>query len=252
MSSASDFPRKLLRFETLDSTNSWLLANAVRFSDDDLPLVVVADQQTGGRGRSGRSWHADAGTLTFSLLDSLQRLALPRQYTPRLALIAGLSVAEAVESFVPPKQASIKWPNDVYLAGGKVAGILVESVASTPERVVIGIGVNVATQLEHAPLEVQQRARSLAQLSASPPPLTAVMHEITARIEANLQTAVSDFAEIVKQLRLRCLLTGKTIHWSVGDTQRTALCHGIDEYGGLRVELGGAMQSLSSGEIIRW
>ena len=147
------------------STNSLAISASDCLPTDQLPMLVVAHEQTAGRGRSGRSWLADRGTLAFSLLDSRQRLPLEPAQLPLVALATGLAIAEALEAFAPPTKAWIKWPNDIYIDGGKVAGVLVESASHQGMRFVIGIGINVSTRLESFPVEVRDRARCLSEVT---------------------------------------------------------------------------------------
>src|SRR5512134_2109839 len=149
---ASEFPDpfRLLIRETAGSTNDELRALAAAGSPDG--LVLLALQQTAGRGRRGAAWFCPAGeSLAFSIL---VRPAEPKALWPRLALAAGLAVAEAAESFGPP--AGIKWPNDVWIGRRKVAGILVEA---GPDFAIVGIGLNVHTT--SFPAEVSEIATSL-------------------------------------------------------------------------------------------
>lgn len=242
----------LRRFAELDSTNRWATCNSADFADDQLPLLVVAERQTAGRGRSGRSWHADAGTLTFSWLDSISRLRLARATVPQVALVAGLSVAEAIEGMIPPTQARIKWPNDIYVAGGKVGGILVESAGATAERVVIGIGVNVATDLDQAPEEVRQRAASLAAVAGRPLRPDDLLEMIADRLAENLATLAADFRGLAHCIRSRCLLTGRRVTLQRGSEAVVGWCRGMDDSGALRIDDGSTRHCIQSGEIVRF
>jgi BirA family transcriptional regulator, biotin operon repressor / biotin---[acetyl-CoA-carboxylase] ligase len=123
--------------------------------DDGEGAVAVAEQQTEGRGRLGRSWEAPAGTsvlVSILLLPAVQAARLPE-----LSLVAGGAVAEAIVE-VTGLEPTIKFPNDVLIAGRKVAGILAES---SEGRVVLGIGVNANQTLEELPVETQTEPTSL-------------------------------------------------------------------------------------------
>ncbi len=135
---AARWPVVLLR-ET-DSTNQRAL------EWDGGPVIIVAERQTAGRGRLGRSWHGRPGEgLAFSCIVP-HDLMPPLPELGRLSLVAGLAVAEAIDT-VGGTRCAIKWPNDVLLHGRKVAGVLVESVVRGGEvRVVIGVGINVANR----------------------------------------------------------------------------------------------------------
>lgn len=110
--------------------------------------IVVANEQTAGRGRGGRTWSAPAGSGLFMSL--VLRPDVPPDRLGCLSLIVGVGVARTLESFgLLPK---LKWPNDVWLDGRKVAGILVSSrVAAARTTVIVGIGINVCSPEEHLP-----------------------------------------------------------------------------------------------------
>ena len=127
-------------FESIGSTNNEALAWATSGAED--LSLVIADEQTAGRGRLDRKWFTPKGTaLAFSLI--LRPTAAERPYLTRMVGLAALAVVDALRT--RGLVAQIKWPNDVLLNGGKVVGILAESVWSGEEVdcVVIGIGMNV-------------------------------------------------------------------------------------------------------------
>jgi BirA family biotin operon repressor/biotin-[acetyl-CoA-carboxylase] ligase len=121
--------------------------------------VVVADAQTAGRGRMGRRWVSPAGKNLYVSL--LLRPSVPTVDAPRLALVTGVALADAVEAIGVP--ASLKWPNDLYCGGRKAAGILAE-MASDPHgvrHVVIGVGLNVNMEESDFPPDLRGAATSL-------------------------------------------------------------------------------------------
>jgi BirA family biotin operon repressor/biotin-[acetyl-CoA-carboxylase] ligase len=123
--------------------------------DDEEGAVAVAEEQTEGRGRLGRSWEAPAGT---SVLVSILLLpALEAARLPELSLVAGGAVAQAIVD-VTGVEPAIKFPNDVLVGGRKVAGILAES---SEGRVVLGIGVNANQTREQLPVDAQTEPTSL-------------------------------------------------------------------------------------------
>ncbi len=128
-------------FESIGSTNDEALRWAAEGARD--LSLVVADEQTAGRGRSGRKWHTPAGSaLAFSLV--LRPSAVERTLPARITGLAALATIQCCEQL--GLHAQIKWPNDVLLGGRKVAGILVESAwtGNTLDAAVMGIGINVA------------------------------------------------------------------------------------------------------------
>ncbi len=151
-------PERYSFFPSLDSTNTW----AARMAAEGAPegSVVVADGQTLGRGRLGRVWESPPGVnLYFSMI--LRPRVLP-QYSAQMTLITGLALAEAVRG-LGVQGVEIKWPNDLLLDGGKLAGILTEMAGEVGKvhYVVVGVGVNVNGEPESYSMEIQPLARSL-------------------------------------------------------------------------------------------
>lgn len=108
--------------------------------------VVHADEQAAGRGRFGRTWFSPPGNLYLSVL---LRLDLPPERVSELSFVTALTVADAIDALLPKQSKStLKWPNDVLVNDGKIAGILVESVDGAQ---IIGIGVNVLEAPRNAP-----------------------------------------------------------------------------------------------------
>jgi BirA family transcriptional regulator, biotin operon repressor / biotin---[acetyl-CoA-carboxylase] ligase len=139
------------------STNADLLARATASPDTPEGQVLVAEEQTAGRGRLGRSWTSVPGaSLTFSVL--LRPASVPPGRRGWLPLLAGVAVASAVRSVAEGDggdgggvRAVLKWPNDVLVGDRKVAGILAEQ-SPDASAVVIGVGINVATSADALPL----------------------------------------------------------------------------------------------------
>ena len=134
-------PAPVRLLEETDSTN----AEARRLAEagESGPLWVVARRQTAGRGRRGREWIDQSGNLSATLLTTLRRS--PAE-AAQLTFVAALAVADLVDAFVPPSLVTIKWPNDILLAGDKVSGILIESGAHANGSLwlAVGIGINLA------------------------------------------------------------------------------------------------------------
>ena len=156
--------RQVLVFEETDSTNDL----AARAGEDGLAegLVIFAESQRAGRGTSGRRWVSPPRqNLLFSVL--LRPVDLPAARWPELTFCAALAVAEAAERLTG-QAARIKWPNDVLLAGRKVAGILLETYRRDRAGfVVIGIGLNVLQRAEDFDPAIRARAGSLAMIAAA-------------------------------------------------------------------------------------
>jgi BirA family biotin operon repressor/biotin-[acetyl-CoA-carboxylase] ligase len=143
------FGRPYRYADVTSSTQRLLQAN------DPEGAVAVAEEQTEGRGRLGRSWHAPAQTSILASV--LLRPSVDQARLPELSLVAGRAVADAVTD-VTGIEPTIKFPNDVLIAGRKVAGILAES---SEGRVLLGIGVNVNQTSDELPVDAQTPPTSL-------------------------------------------------------------------------------------------
>jgi BirA family biotin operon repressor/biotin-[acetyl-CoA-carboxylase] ligase len=182
---APDFVRPLLqgrfgrpyRYEELTESTQRLLR-----ADDPEGAVAVAEEQSRGRGRLGRSWQSPARTSV--LLSVLLRPPVDPPRLPELSLVAGGAVAEAIAD-VTGIDPAIKFPNDVLVGGRKVAGVLAES---TEGRVVLGIGVNANQATEELPADAQTEPTSLRVELGEPVDRAALLAAILARLEAAYDT----------------------------------------------------------------
>jgi BirA family transcriptional regulator, biotin operon repressor / biotin---[acetyl-CoA-carboxylase] ligase len=125
-------------FDEIDSTQE--AARELAASGADQGTLVIAEQQTAGRGRMGRSWHSPSGVNLYTTI--ILRPPIPLADVPRLSLVAGVAVAEALEREAPGIVA-LKWPNDLWLLGRKAGGIIAEAVTDARQNldcVLLGIG----------------------------------------------------------------------------------------------------------------
>jgi BirA family biotin operon repressor/biotin-[acetyl-CoA-carboxylase] ligase len=189
--------------------------------------LVTAAEQLSGRGRQGRTWSAPAGS---ALLMSL----VLRDAPALLPLAAGVAVAE-----VAGPDALVKWPNDVLVAGRKVAGILAEG-RPTEGWTVLGIGLNVALRVEDLPPELHATAGTLG---LAPSELEPTLARLLAALERVLAL---DAAALLDEYRARDALRGRVVAWADGSGRAA----GIDGAGRLVVELaGGGRTALGAGEV---
>jgi BirA family biotin operon repressor/biotin-[acetyl-CoA-carboxylase] ligase len=204
---------------------------------------VVAEEQTAGRGRQGRSWAAPRGrALTLS---ALWRLDGSFELLP---LAVALAVCEACES-ITPVRCRIKWPNDVWIGERKLAGILIET--RPRERwALIGIGLNVETsESEFAP-ELTGTATSLRIESEQPVDRNGVLAALLDALEARLGMPGEGADSVLAAYRERDLLRGRRISWTTGATMDSGEAQGIDESGNLVVFTdGGDRVTLGAGEV---
>jgi BirA family transcriptional regulator, biotin operon repressor / biotin---[acetyl-CoA-carboxylase] ligase len=129
---------KVLRFESLPSTNTELARRASEGAAEG--LAIIADEQTAGRGRLQRAWSSPKGAGLY--LSILLRPIIPQNYWPLITLMAAVAVGDALRE-AAGVQTDIKWPNDLLSGERKICGILAESIDTPPGRaVILGIGIN--------------------------------------------------------------------------------------------------------------
>ena len=156
----SGLVRQIDFHESLGSTSDRALELAAA-DNPPLPLLVLTERQTDGRGRGANRWQSSAGALTFSLVLDTGNERVPADHRSRLAIVAGLAVCEALSHLAPRAEWHVKWPNDVFLNGRKLAGILIEIPPRRPLHAAIGIGINVNNSFDDAPSELAQIGVSL-------------------------------------------------------------------------------------------
>lgn len=235
---------RVLVFEKTDSTNN--LAARMGREGAAEGLAVFAEEQTAGRGRLGRRWESDARMgLWFSLL-LRPRFSLP--LWTRLTTWAAVAIAEAIEQETN-RRTMIKWPNDIYVDGKKVVGILIESHFdnSGENFAVLGIGVNVNhTQF---PLELQSRAASLRMACGHPLDRMQIAAAILRKLDQWYPTLEDGFHQVVTDARERSFLNGKWIQVISGKNVTEGMVTGIDSEGCLLLRLhNGDETTISSGE----
>jgi BirA family biotin operon repressor/biotin-[acetyl-CoA-carboxylase] ligase len=210
--------------------------------------VVVGERQTGGRGREGRTWQSPKGGLYLSVLlrPESERVSL-------VPLAAGVAVAEAVLEF--GVRAELKWPNDVLVSGRKLAGILAEasSSGSGVEWVALGIGVNVAVELDALPEALRQSATSLAACGARDARPSAVAAAALARLSVWYDALRTEPARVVAAWRAQAVpWWGELVLARTAGGERRGRLTAIDEEGALWLETpAGERIRLVSGEVSR-
>jgi BirA family biotin operon repressor/biotin-[acetyl-CoA-carboxylase] ligase len=234
----------LLMREETGSTNADAL-QALEGGQDR--LFIVAARQSGGRGRHGRPWTSPPGNLYMSLALAAP---CPSAASPLLGFVAGVSLAEAVLALAPGLRPvlHLKWPNDLLLSGGKLAGLLLEGTSLSGGRtgVAIGIGVNVAARPEGvdqaaAVLVEHTRAAEAGKLFAS----------LAQRLAVNL--ALFDAGRGFETLRARWLdlamPLGTHLRVKLPMGEERGSFAGLDVNGHLLLEVAGAMKSVMVGDV---
>ena len=247
---ASGLVRFVEHHGEIGSTNDRALHLAAQ-PETELPLLVLADRQTAGRGRGANRWWAVEGSITFSLAVESTAANIPARRWPQLSLTTGLAVCEALEELTGSADAQVKWPNDVYLLGRKVCGILIET-PPIRDRLVIGVGLNVNNSFRTAPADLQMMASSLVDYDGRPRDLTAVLLKMLERIEACWHTlADRGFDALIDRWRNRSYLTGQTVTLNSGPQTITGRCVGIDGDGALLLQTESDLRRCHAGTILR-
>ncbi len=246
----SDTPVRRIEYHAeLPSTNDFALQQLRTENVGELPMLVLADRQTRGRGRGENRWWSSEGALTFSLILRLDPSQIPLDRRPLLALATGLAVRDALEDFVPSAALRLKWPNDVYLNDRKVCGILIELPARPSDICVVGIGVNVTNSFDVAPPEVRGRAISVSEHSPAVCDLTVVLIRILQQFDRALQSLGQDPKKVVERWQSCCMLTGRQVCLQTEAQRTVGRCEGIDAAGRLILRTERGMQPFSSGTV---
>lgn len=234
-----------------DPFRLWLRETCASTSDEARALglggapggdIVVADAQTAGRGRRGAAWFGAPGeSLTFSIL---WRPEVSKALWPRLALATGLAVAEACEAHVP--LAGIKWPNDVWIGGRKVAGILVEA---GHDFVVVGVGINVNTL--SFPAEIRDVATSIAAEAGHPVNRGELLANLISRFAIHANRIESEFESFLTGVRQRCVLTECEVDLQTPVGPIHGHCEGIGASGELLVRTETGLHHILQADEVR-
>ena len=204
---------EILFLETVDSTHR--VARELAAEGKPQGFAVLAARQLAGRGRLGKSWQSPAGMGLYCTI--LLRPALKLEDYSKITLTAGLAVSQVLEEMCH-LQVQLKWPNDIYIAGRKCGGILVETSSLQGEAeehfALVGIGVNVNGDRDSFPPELQQSATSLFLESGKESDILTLFTGIRTRLlQLISQLAGEGFADILDQWRERDMLHGKWMQW---------------------------------------
>lgn len=238
-------------YPRVDSTNE----QALRLAADHpgLPVLVRADAQTAGRGRTGRAWASPPGGAWFSL--AWPAHLPPDRYEP-VPLLAGLAVALTVESLIPQASVQIKWPNDVLLAGRKVAGILCERrlpahAAPHSDALVIGIGINANLRPDQLPADVRFPAASLLAAVGHPTDLALLVQQCADHLVVLLTHLERHglAADLLDQLQQRLAWRGQSITVRRGPDTLAGTLLGLTATGQLRLQTPAGEIQLPAGEV---
>lgn len=231
-------------YDSIDSTNAE--ASRLIALGAPMPLLVVAEQQTAGRGRRGRKWVSPfAENLYYSLV---LRIDGGMRQLEGLSLLVGLAVMNVLRD-MGVQGAGLKWPNDVLVGRQKIAGILLELIGDPADvcHVIIGVGVNVNMR---ASTEVDQLWTSVRLQTGAPADRNTIAARISAQLEALLTVHRQEgFLAFQKEWEQGHLWQGAAVKLLSGIETVEGVVLGVDSLGALRLEVNGLEKSFSGGEL---
>jgi len=238
---------------TISSTNDVALersATAVAQGHDAEGLVVVAGEQTAGRGRRGHTWFSPPGSglyVSVVLAPARARVDRPRA-TLLLTLAAGVAIAEGI-AVATGLRPDLKWPNDLQVARCKLAGILAEGAAG--QQVVLGYGINIAAAA--FPPALRDRTTSLESELRRAVDRADVLVETLVALSARYEDLLDGRFDAILDAwrRLSPSAAGGRVSWTTNAGHLSGVTAGIDDHGALLVRVDDRIERLVSGEL-RW
>ena len=229
------------RHDLIGSTND----EALRLARDGAPdgTIVVARQQSAGRGRQGRVWISPSGNLYVSYLVRTGRFpGFAPARAAEIGFVAALAVADTLDTIVAGSR--LKWPNDVLLAGAKIAGILTEM---TGDAIVIGIGINIA----HSPPDMPYPVTSAASLGGTATANDA-LEVLTARLDQRLAAwHAYGFGQVREAWLQRGPAPGQLLTARVGAATINGGFAGLAEDGALLLMTADGPRRIVAGEVLQ-
>jgi BirA family transcriptional regulator, biotin operon repressor / biotin---[acetyl-CoA-carboxylase] ligase len=235
-------------FPEIDSTNRWVLEQARTGAPEG--LVAVADHQTAGRGRLGRSWTAPpGGSLLVSIL---LRPDLPPDSFHLVTAAVALAASDACRAGAGVEP-GLKWPNDLLVDDRKLAGVLAEADRAAPSgpAVVVGIGINVNWP-DPLPDELEATATSLDRLAGRPVDRVELLVELLVGLEARY-AGLGDAAgrvALASEYRRRCSTIGRAVRVELADESFTGEACDVNDAGQLLVTTDACLRTVSAGDVV--
>ncbi len=236
---------KIIRLSVCDSTNSeaFRYLKTQPFAEK---VVFVAHDQQQGRGQRGNGWESVAGkNIACSLIWRPRFLNASQQF--QLNYVVSLGVYDFLEKKLSGQELFVKWPNDIYVDGGKISGILIENVlkGEVIETSVVGIGLNVNQQIFE-----NSKAVSLAAILGEEFDLEECLQELLACLEFRYQQLSEGKLGVLKQIYLSRLLWYQEQHpFTDGEKEFEGVIMGVDDYGRLAVQTSEGLRFFGFKEI---
>jgi BirA family transcriptional regulator, biotin operon repressor / biotin---[acetyl-CoA-carboxylase] ligase len=241
------FGKRVYHFFRTDSTNR--MALELGHAGEEEGVVVVAEEQTAGRGRAGRAWHSERGTGIYATI--LLRPKLAPVQAPLLTMMAGISARTAVAA-ISGLQVDLKWPNDLMIAGKKLGGILTEMHAepTAVKFVIVGMGLNV--NQEKFPAELAGAATSLRAETGRNYSRLEILVRLLREFESDYNRLLREGASgVVKRFEeVSSYARGKKVRVETGAETFSGVTAGLTAEGLLRVErAGGEIFTVIAGDV---
>jgi BirA family biotin operon repressor/biotin-[acetyl-CoA-carboxylase] ligase len=230
----------------IGSTNDLAIERAA-LQGVKLPLLILADRQSAGRGRGANRWWTGPGSLAFSLLVGPETTGTAVARSTLVSVAAGVAIVDAVAPLAPDHEIGIHWPNDVVLDGRKLAGVLIEVLPDGKH--VIGIGINTNNTAADAPEEVRARVVTLRDATGREHDSTEILIAILRQLQRQLSDLALSPQSVARRTEELCLQRGKRLQIAQGEKQIEGRCLGIAADGALMLEIDGQPQAIYSGVV---
>ena len=239
---------EILFLPEIDSTNNLVKEYANNNAQEG--LVIIAESQTGGRGRMGRFWHSPPETGIY--LSILLKPNLKPDHLSFITLLAGVSAISTINE-ISHQPANLKWPNDILINDKKVCGLLCEMTQEKGNSfsVVIGIGINVNQLPEQFPKDLKKTATSLRIVNGSPINRLTVIQSLLTTLDREYRFLLAEGGHsVIKKWKLNTDLFGKKVSVKRGSVIITGTAMNLDELGRLVLRRdNGHAEVIDSGEV---
>jgi BirA family biotin operon repressor/biotin-[acetyl-CoA-carboxylase] ligase len=210
--------------------------------------VVIAEVQSGGKGRLGRKWISPKGNLYLSVV---LRPNIPIHKAPLITLMGAVAVATAIRTTCG-LSANIKWPNDVLVGNKKVSGLLTEMSAEQDRirHIVLGIGVDVNMEMNELPYEIRSLTTTLAAEAGTKINRTTLFQQILRELEIAYTKFLTHDEDVLEEWKQLNVTIGNRVTVSGGDTVLDGLAQGVDSEGRLIIGLdNGTVRTIAAGDV---
>lgn len=232
--------------ESLPSTQD--LA-AERAASGPLPLAVIADRQTAGRGRGTNRWWTGAGSLALSLAFDPAAWGLSPQASPVRSLAAAVALVDLLAPRLPGLTVGLHWPNDVFVQRRKIAGILLDVLPGGQH--VLGLGLNVNNSLAAAPEELRDSATTLRDLTGRLHDRTQLLLELAEQLARAFRQLAAEPERFGRRLDSLCLQIGRPLTVDQSGQRSSGRCAGIAPDGALLLDTYAGRRAFYSGVLVK-